>query len=243
MNEETSESDGSKLQPQGESQTVVRLAQPRLVRDAALEEIKDAIIHGRLKPGERLVERMLCEATGVGRSSIREVIRRLEADKLVTVTAHRGPAVARLTLEQAREIYELRADLEARLVRGYCVHATDADLEQISKILLEIHAEERTQDKQALVGIMLRLNDHIMDVAKLEVTSDLLRVLLARISWLRVLSMTQPGRISNSIVELDNLVEALHRRNPREAEDAVRLYIANAGCAALEQMRSSSSWF
>lgn len=243
MNKKISESDGSKLQPEEESQIVVRLAQPRLVRDAAFEEIKDAIIHGRLKPGERLVERKLCEATGVGRSSIREVIRQLEADKLVTVTAHRGPAVARLTLEQAREIYELRADLEARLVKGYCVHATDADLEQISKIFAEICAAERTQDKQALVGIMLRFNGHIMDVAQLEVTSDLLRVLLARISWLRVLSMTQPNRIANSIFEIGDLVQALHRRKPKEAEDAIRLYIANAGSAALEQMRLSSSWF
>jgi DNA-binding GntR family transcriptional regulator len=243
MNEETSESDRSKLQQPGESQTVIRLARPRLVRDAAFEEIKDAIIHGRLKPGERLVERKLCEATGVGRSSIREVIRRLEADSLVTMTAHQGPAVARLTLEQAGEIYELRADLEARLVRGYCFHAKDADLERISKFLPEIRAAELTRDRQALVGIMLRFNDHIMDVARLEVTSDLLRVLLARISWLRVLSMTQPNRVANSIVEIGALVEALHRRNPQEAEDAVRYYIANAGCAALEQMRSSPSWF
>lgn len=215
---------------------IFKAAQPKLVRDAALESIKDAIIHGRLKPGERLVERKLCEATGVGRSSIREVIRQLEADRLVTVTAHRGPAVARLTLDQAREIYELRADLEARLVRGYCAMASDDDLITLENFLPEIEAAGKRHDLHALVGIMQRFNGHMMAISRLEVTSDLLRVLLARISWLRVLSMSEPNRITRSTAEIRAVVDALKQRDLDTAEHAMRTYIANAGAAALDQL-------
>lgn len=218
---------------------IFKAAQPKLVRDAALESIKDAIIHGRLKPGERLVERKLCEATGVSRSSIREVIRQLEADRLVTVTAHRGPAVARLSVEEAREIYELRADLEARLVRGYCEHATDDDLEVLESVLPLIEDAGKRRDTHTLVEIMQRFNGHIMEVSKLQITSDLLRALLARISWLRVLSMSEPTRISNSISEIQLILTALNKRDANAAEQAVRSYIDKAGEAALKQLRKS----
>ena len=220
---------------------IVKAAQPKLVRDAALESIKEAIIHGRLKPGERLVERKLCEATGVGRSSIREVIRQLEADRLVTVTAHRGPAVARLTLDQAREIYELRADLEARLVRAYCSMASKEDLATLESFLPEIETAGKLHDLHALVSIMQRFNGHMMEVSQLEVTSDLLRVLLARISWLRVLSMSEPTRITRSTAEIRAVVEALKNHDPDAAEVAVRTYTANAGRAALDQLQKQQN--
>ena len=224
--------------PDAEKPVAIRqIARPKLVRDAALESIKHAIIHGRLEPGERLVERKLCEATGASRASIREVIRQLEADRLVTVTAHRGPAVARLTEAQAEEIYELRADLEARLVRAFCACATDGDVRELYDCFAEIKEAAKAKDKHALVEIMLRFNGHMMQVSGLEVTSDLLKSLLARISWLRVLSMTEPQRISKSVGEIGKILAAVKKRDAVAAEEAVRIYLRNAAQSALLQMR------
>ena len=74
--------------------------------------LRAAIGNGTFKPGQRLIERELCEQTGVGRTSIREALRQLEAEGLVTTIPHRGPVVSTITVEEARQLYELRALLE-----------------------------------------------------------------------------------------------------------------------------------
>ena len=82
---------------------------PATLREIALEKLRDAIIGGLFEPGQRLVERTLCDHLGVSRTVIREVIRHLESEGLVEVIANQGPAVARLDWETARQIYDIRA--------------------------------------------------------------------------------------------------------------------------------------
>lgn len=107
---------------------VLRITEhPPLRRDQALERLRDAIITGHFTPGERLIERDLCEKMGVSRTSIREVLRRLEAEQLIQVEPRRGPVVARVTRKQAAEIYEVRALLEAALVRRFAQQASDGE--------------------------------------------------------------------------------------------------------------------
>ena len=69
------------------------------------QKLREAIMSGTLKPGQRLVERELCEMTGVSRPSIREALRLLEADGLVTTVPHRGPVVSTISLDEARQLF------------------------------------------------------------------------------------------------------------------------------------------
>ncbi|MGB3554670.1 MAG: GntR family transcriptional regulator [Jannaschia sp.] len=220
---------------------IARVSKPKLVRDATVESIRHAIISGHLLPGTRLIERELCETLGSSRASVREAIRQLEADKLVTVTAYRGPAVAILSIEDAREIYELRADLEVRLVKAFCARASEADIAVLNTLFERVRAAAAKDDKFALVDIMGGLVDHMMAVSDQPITSDLLRTLLARISLLRVLSMSRPGRIGESVGEIEMILHALNEGDVRAAERAVRRYVGNAAAAALSQMRDDSS--
>ena len=80
----------------------------RLVED----KLRGAIASGRFQPGQRLVERELCELVGVGRTSIREALRQLEAEGLVHSIPNRGPVVSTISVAEARELYAVRALLE-----------------------------------------------------------------------------------------------------------------------------------
>src|ERR1700691_6465653 len=77
------------------------------------DKLRSAIAMGRFKPGQRLIERELCELTGVGRTSIREALRQLEAEGLITTYPHRGPVVSAITYEEAEQLYQVRALLES----------------------------------------------------------------------------------------------------------------------------------
>ena len=87
------------------------------IREHAEVRLRDAIVEGRLAPGERLVERELCEALGISRPSLREALRGLACEGLVQIVAHRGPAVAVITREQAAEIFTVREALEGMAAR------------------------------------------------------------------------------------------------------------------------------
>src|ERR1700744_6795818 len=83
------------------------------------DRLRQAIRTGVLKPGQRLIERELCELTGVGRTSIREALRQLEAEGLVTTIPHRGPSVSTISLDEARQLYAVRALLEGHAGREF----------------------------------------------------------------------------------------------------------------------------
>src|SRR5579862_2692037 len=86
---------------------------PRLVQSQIVSKLREAILSGHFKPGERLVESTLCEMVNVSRSSLREALRRLEGEKLILNVPNRGPSVAEISWVEAEEIYNARILLEA----------------------------------------------------------------------------------------------------------------------------------
>jgi DNA-binding GntR family transcriptional regulator len=211
---------------------------PTLLREQAFERLRDAIITGHFAPGDRLIERELCEAMGVSRTSIREVLRRLEAERLIVVEPRRGPTVARINRKQAAEIYEMRAQLEATLARRFTEQASDADIAKLRRIFEEVVAAAKTDDVWALVVLMRRFNNHMVQVVDHELIGDILRQLTARISFLRIRSMSRPGRIQASLVEIGDIITAIERRDPDGAARAAMAYVGNAGTAALERLEA-----
>ena len=214
------------------------LGPPILVRERAFEQVRDAIISGRLAPGTRLIERELCEAMGISRASVREVIRRLEAERLVESAPRRGPMVVTLTRKQADEIYEIRATLESLLVRHFTEMATDEEIVTLHAIFDEVKRAAKMGAAQEAVALMLRFNDHLVTVSHHDITRDLLNLLNARIHLLRVTSISKPGRLAASLVEISAVLDAVRRRDPELAARNMTIYVCNARDAALEQLSS-----
>ena len=134
---------------------------PMTLRAMALERLQQAIISGVFKPGQRLVERTLCEQLGVSRSVIREVIRHLDAEGLVT-TEGQGPMVARLTSDDARQIYEIRAALEAAAVEACARVADDAVKATLQTAVEAIERHAAESDWMAvLAGHRAILRNHL----------------------------------------------------------------------------------
>ena len=87
---------------------VEKIAAP--LRQSVTESIRYAIAVGHFKGGDRLPERSLCEMTGVSRTLVREALRQLESEGLIEVVPNRGPIVARITIKQAEDIYQVRME-------------------------------------------------------------------------------------------------------------------------------------
>jgi len=110
------------------------------------KEIEEAILSGRLKPRERLVETDLISQFGLSRTVIREALKRLEAKGLIRTTPYRGAAVADLTTEEIEEIYFIRAELEKIAARLVLKHITRKEIQNLKKVSKEAerHLREKT---------------------------------------------------------------------------------------------------
>ena len=93
------------------------------LRQQVLDVLRNAILEARFKPGDRLIERELCELTGVSRTSVREALRHLESEGLVRNIPNKGPTVATVGLEEAQQIYEMREALEGQAGRLFAQRA------------------------------------------------------------------------------------------------------------------------
>lgn len=209
---------------------------PALLRDQALERLRAAIISGHFPPGTRLIERELCEQMGVSRTSIREVLRGLEAEHLITIEPRRGPIVARLTRKQVAEIYQVRAMLESAALRIFTEKATDAEIACLRTLYDLLYAVRRTGDVAAIARSATGFIDYVMKVADQELICDLQRKLIARVSVLRLISISQPGRLVQAADELASVIDAVERRDAAKAEQFFSSHILNAGKAALARL-------
>jgi DNA-binding GntR family transcriptional regulator len=221
---------------------VLKLSEhPPLRRDQAFERLRDAIITGHFAPGARLIERELCEAMGVSRTSIREVLRRLEAEQLIEVEPRKGPIVARLTRKQVEEIYEVRAMLEAALVRRFTVEASAENIATLKRIYETLSQVRDQGDVVAIVNTTRQFIEYMMDVVDHELIGDMLQKLNARISVARVLAISMPGRLQQSARELEIVMGAIERRDPESAAQSLMTYVRNAGEAALKHLDDASA--
>ncbi|CAM5187656.1 DNA-binding FadR family transcriptional regulator OS=Castellaniella defragrans OX=75697 GN=HNR28_000953 PE=4 SV=1 [Castellaniella defragrans] len=201
---------------------------PATLREIALDRMRRAIISGLFEPGERLVERTLCDQLGVSRSVIREVIRHLEAEGLIEMLAKQGPVVATLSWEDARQIYEIRAMLESKAVAD-CARLADAEV-KASLTLAFRSLEEASQGDKPMDVIDATTDFYkiIFQAGNNQIAWGIVTRLNSRISRLRVMTLSTSGRMRSGPVQLRRIFEAIEAGDPQAAAAACRTHVAAA---------------
>ncbi len=200
------------------------------------EQLRKAIVVGRFRPGDRLIERELCDLFGVGRTSVREALRQLEAEGLVTSYPHRGPVVSKIDVEEARQLYDVRGLLEGYCGRRFAEHGGAEEIAALREAYAAFAEAAEGSDREALIATKTAFYDRLMAGAGNLVVRRMLETLHNRITLLRMTSMTQPGRIGRSVAEVGAIVEAIAAKDPDAADAACRDHIERAAGAALARL-------
>ncbi len=184
-----------------------------------VEAITAAIVERRLMPGTKLAEQPIAELFGVSRTVVRQALNRLSRDHLVTLEPARGAFVARPSVDEARQVFEVRAMLEAALVRRLCETVTDA---QIAELRAHLRAERDAIARTDVPGRTRLLADFHVVLARMlgnDVLAELLADLLGRSSLISLMYQSSHSA-EHSQAEHVQIVDALERR---DAKAAVRL--------------------
>lgn len=206
---------------------VAKVAAP--VRAEVLHKLRDAIIRGHFAAGDRLVERELCEQTGVSRTSIREALRQLESEGLVTTVPNKGVVVAGVSRKEAFDIYYVRELLESAAARLFVANATEADIRLLEEAVEEFQVACRADDLPGDLTVKARFYEILVGVAGNGIIAQTLKSLHARVTALRAMSMRMPGRPAESLEELREIVAAIKRRDADAAAAACAYHVHQAG--------------
>lgn len=212
--------------------------------DALAERIEAAIMSGDLQPGSKLSEQALAASLGVSRGPLREAIRRLEGRKLLQRTPNIGVHVASLSPADLYEILQVREALEGMACALAAVNMTDAELKALAE-LLEQHQQQKSVQEGTGYYQESKDFDFHFRIVKGSRNQRLVQMLCEDLYYLlrvyRYKSSTKPGRAKQALREHKDIVAALMRRDPVEAERKMRQHIGNARLYVEEQMKEATS--
>jgi DNA-binding GntR family transcriptional regulator len=216
---------------------VGRIAAP--LREQVIGALTEAIIGHRLQPGQRLVERELIEQLGVSRTTVREALRELASQGLITVVPRRGAIVSSPTLDEARDLYDVRASLESSLVRRFTELASEEQVERMDAAV-ESFARKvaEADDIVAILAAKADFYDVLLEGAGSSVFRQLIESIQARVQVLRATSLSEQGRGPAATDELRNIVKAIRARDAEAASALCAEHIRAAARTALGHLEA-----
>ena len=195
--------------------------------DQVFEKLENDIIHGIYPRGEVLTELKLVEQLGVSRTPIREALRRLEQERLITDSG-KGSIVLGITLEDLMDIMDIRCQIEGLAAYHTAKNITKEELSEMQRIneLQEFYYNK--QDMERLRQMDDKFHELIYRFCKRSVICDTLRPLHRKTQRYRKLSLDNPKRIADSMSEHKQILDAISAGNAELASKITTQHIINA---------------
>jgi DNA-binding GntR family transcriptional regulator len=216
-----------------------RVAAP--LREQVLSALRQAILNFELKPGQRLVERELIEQLGVSRTTVREALRELTSEGLVTVVPQRGAIVSAPSLDEAADLYKVRAALESLVVQHFVERASDLEVDRLRRTVEDFAGiSATTTDMRELLAAKDRFYAVLLAGARSTALRQLLESIQARVTLLRATSLSEAGRPLEVVQELRAVVEAIAARDAKRAAELCAEHVHKASAVALQHLHKPS---
>lgn len=206
------------------------------------QRLREAILTLRLSPGTRLVEREMVDRLEVSRTGVRAALQSLEAEGLI-VRGRRGVfAVATVSPDEARQIYEVRAALEPAMARLFIARATDDQIAALGASVASAQAAARGQDGPAYVDAFRAFYDVLLAGSGNAVARQILETLEARITYLRHLTTQNApqARQLRTAALLRGIFTAVQARAPERAASRCAAFVARSARFALDVLTDAA---
>lgn len=204
------------------------------LRDQVLAELRRRIVNGDYPPGQRLTEDRLAADFGVSRNPVREALRIVQADGLVTMTPRRGAVVATPDASSVADLFAVRSSLETVAARMAAERATAQDVADLRALLDAAREATERDDLSRVAELNSDLHMRVIATSGNRWLSSISSSLYLHVHW--VFRIGAAHRAPHSWQEHIRLVDAIEAGNPDEAEAAARAHVDAAAHAALESV-------
>lgn len=219
----------------------IKLDQYKPLREVVFETIRNAIISGSLKPGERLMEVQMAERLGVSRTPIREAIRKLELEGLIIILPRKGAYVADLSVKDLTEVLEIRAALEGMATGLAVTRINEEEIEELELIALKFHKALENNNLEELLFQDSQFHEAIFKASRNERLIQLNNNLREQVQRFREMYLKKVNRSKKTSREHFDIVEAISSRDISKAEKLARKHIETTENGILEMMESKNT--
>ena len=197
------------------------------LRDVVFNTLRQAILRGELKPGERLMEIQLANKLGVSRTPVREAISKLELEGLVLMVPRKGAEVAEITEKSLKDVLEVRKALEELAVQLACEKITKEDIQELEKAGEDFKKVLKSRDITEIAEADVRFHDVIYMATDNQKLISLLNNFREQMYRYRVEYLKKEEVHTQLIAEHDAIVESVAKRDKERATSIVCQHIDN----------------
>ena len=197
------------------------------LRDVVFNTLRQAILRGELKPGERLMEIQLANKLGVSRTPIREAIRKLELEGLVLMIPRKGAEVAEITEKNMRDVLEVRKALEELAVQLACDKITKEEIEEMKKAAEDFKKILKSKDITEIAEADVRFHDIIYMATDNQKLIQLLNNLREQMYRYRIEYLKDVESRKTLVKEHYEICDALKHRDAEGAVEKMCIHIKN----------------
>ena len=207
------------------------------LRDVVFNTLREAILKGELKPGERLMELQLAAKLGVSRTPIREAIRKLELEGLVLMIPRKGAEVAKISESNLRDVLEVRRSLEELAIDLACQRITAEELESLNKAEVDFKAAIGNGDAMQIAQTDEQFHEIIYNSTKNQKLVQILNNLREQMYRYRVEYLKDEKNFPILIREHSQIVEGLTAKDKTMLTAAMHKHVMNQATAVKEMIR------
>jgi phosphonate utilization transcriptional regulator len=199
----------------------IALLQSSSLTTVVQQEIERAILQGEYAPGSKLIEATLAQAMGVSRGPVREAFRMLEEAGLVRVEKNRGVFVRDIPIDEAVEIFDLRAAMDELVGRKLAKDITPAQLKEIKALGDAMEKAVKAEDAHNYHLLNLRFHDRLVEMAGNSKLTSIYRKLIKELSLFRRLNLADGWLLPISAGEHRQIIKAIASGDPEAAAKAM----------------------
>lgn len=204
------------------------------LRDVVFNTLREAILKGDLKPGERLMEIQLASQLGVSRTPIREAIRMLEQEGLAVTMPRKGAEVAKMTLKGMEDVLEIRAALDELASQLACERMTEEQLLRLEDKKVIFEKSLKLGNVKAIAEADVSFHDVIYEATGNPKLVNMLNNLREQIYRYRVEYLKNADNYPKLIEEHEAIYQSLVKRNKEDARQAIGEHVENQAIAVKE---------
>ena len=207
------------------------------LRDVVFNTLREAILKGELKPGERLMEMHLATKLGVSRTPIREAIRMLEHEGLAVTIPRKGAQVAKMTEKDLQDVLEVRDALDALAVVCACRRMTDAQFVELKEAMKAFEDATKTDDIRKIVETDEAFHDVIYASAANPKLENIINSAREQMYRYRYEYVKNPSVYTQLISEHKQIIEGFDRRDEEYLKGIMHVHLTNQINAVREVIR------
>lgn len=213
-------------------------------REYIYDKLRNAISLGELKPGERLIEKTLCEFFNVGRTPLREALSQLQIEGYLDFIPHKGLTVSKMSPAHVMEIYTVVAVLEGYATKIATKYLSEQDLKELKMIENDLRKTLNLNDQRKWIDKNIIFHEYLVKASRVTFLHTLIKSLRSRIRRYRLVSVAVTDSLNHYFRAHEEILELLSKKDGRKAGRAMQNHVLNSGKKLVDFMNQNPElWF